>query len=118
MASAPDWPKVLALTVHELRTPLTVVAGYLRMLSTDRMGPLTDAQRRVIEEAERSCGRLSGLLAEMSDVAHFHQGRLTFLRGPVPLARILQGIELAPGTERRLVIGNGLDGVEVMGDAA
>lgn len=118
MASAPDWPKVLALTVHEFRTPLTVVAGYLRMLSTDRMGPLTDAQRRVVDEAERSCGRLSALLGEVSDVAHFHQGRLTFLRSAVPLGRILRGIELAPGAERRLVIGNGLDGVEVMGDAA
>ena len=55
MADAPDWPKVLSLTVHEFRTPLTVVAGYLRMLSTDRVGPLSDAQRRVIQEAELSC---------------------------------------------------------------
>ncbi len=95
MADAPDWPKVLSLTVHEFRTPLTVVAGYLRMLSTDRVGPLSDSQRRVIQEAERSCARLSSLLTEVSEVAHFHQGRLSFLRSPVPLDDILAGVVVA-----------------------
>jgi K+-sensing histidine kinase KdpD len=116
MAEAPDWPKVLSLTVHEFRTPLTVVAGYLHMLSGDRVGPLTDAQRRVIDEAARSCSRMSALLSEVSEVAHFHQGRLSYLRGPVSLSRIMQSIELTPGAERRLVIGNGID-VEIEGDA-
>lgn len=119
MADAPDWPKVLSLTVHEFRTPLTVVAGYLRMLSTDRVGAISDAQRRVIEEAERSCGRLSGLLSEVSEVAHFHQGRVTFLRGPVPLARLMQSIELAPAAEaRRVMVGGDAGNAEVVGDAA
>ncbi|HEX6324403.1 MAG TPA: histidine kinase dimerization/phospho-acceptor domain-containing protein [Vicinamibacterales bacterium] len=119
MADAPDWPKVLSLTVHEFRTPLTVVAGYLRMLSTDRVGPLTDTQRRVVEEAERSCARLSALLGEVSDVAHFHQGRLTFMRGPVALSRLLEGITLPETPERpvRLAVGNGAGELTLEGDA-
>ena len=116
MAEAPDWPKVLSLTVHEFRTPLTVVAGYLHMLSGDRVGPLTDAQRHVIDEAARSCARLSTLLSEVSEVAHFHQGRLSYLRSPVSLSRIIQSIELAPGSGPRLVADNGIDG-EIVGDA-
>ena len=118
MAVAPDWPKVLSLAVHEFRTPLTVVAGYLRMLSTDRVGPLTEAQKRVVDEAERSCARLSALLAEVSEVAHFHQGRLTFLRTPVELARVLSAITL-PGTGPRsaVIVGNGVGDVTVDGDA-
>lgn len=120
MADAPDWPKVLSLTVHEFRTPLTVVAGYLRMLSTDRVGPLSDAQRRVIQEAEKSCARLSTLLTEVSDVAHFHQGRLTFLDSPAPLAGILEGVDAAAAPERAagLVREGGEDGAMVNGDAA
>lgn len=119
MADAPDWPKVLSLTVHEFRTPLTVVAGYLRMLSTDRVGPLTDTQRRVVEEAERSCARLSVLLGEVSDVAHFHQGRLTFMRGPVALSRLLEGIAVPETPERRIkvVVGNGAGELALQGDA-
>jgi signal transduction histidine kinase len=119
MADAPDWPKVLSLTVHEFRTPLTVVAGYLRMLSTDRVGPLSDAQLRVIQEAEKSCARLSTLLTEVSDVAHFHQGRLTFLRTPAPLADILDGVDAgAPERPAGLVREGGEGGAMVNGDAA
>ena len=120
MADAPDWPKLLSLTVHEFRTPLTVVAGYLRMLSTDRVGSLTDAQKRVIAEAERSCARLSSLLSEVSEVAHFHQGRVTSLRSPVEIARVLSGIALPETTDRRteIVIGDGLGQATVEADAA
>ena len=119
MADAPDWPKVLSLAVHEFRTPLTVVAGYLRMLSTDRVGPLTDAQRRVVEEAERSCARLSVLLGEVSDVAHFQQGRLSFLRTPIALSRVLDGINAPDAGDRAftLVLGSGAGEATVAGDA-
>lgn len=118
MADAPDWPKLLSLTVHEFRTPLTVVAGYLRMLSTGRVGPLTDAQKRVVEEAERSAARLSVLLGEVSEVAHFHQGRLAFLRSPVAMSRVLAGITAPEGSaEGSLVVGNGVPEVSVDGDA-
>ena len=55
----PRWPKILSLSVHEFRTPMTVVAGYIRMLLKDRAGPLSDQQRQLLEEAEKSCGRLT-----------------------------------------------------------
>ena len=74
----PRWPKVLSLAVHEFRTPTTVVAGYIRMLLKERAGPLPDAQRRLLEEAEKSCGRLSALLAEMSDLSGLEAGTATF----------------------------------------
>ena len=121
MADAPDWPKVLSLAVHEFRTPLTVVAGYLRMLSSDRVGELTETQKRVIQEAEKSCARLSGLLTEVSEVAHFHQGRLSFLRSPVALSAVLEGVELPAVPERgmHLVREGQIDGAAmVTGDAA
>lgn len=119
MADAPDWPKVLSLTVHEFRTPLTVVAGYLRMLSTDRVGLLTDAQRRVVQEAEKSCAKLSTLLAEVSEVAHFHQGRLTFLRTPAALSGILDGVAVPGGPDgaRAIMRQTHVDGATVNADA-
>jgi signal transduction histidine kinase len=73
----PRWPKVLSLAVHEFRTPLTVVAGYIRMLLKERAGPVPDQQRRLLEEAEKSCGRLSALLAEVSDLSGLEAGTAT-----------------------------------------
>jgi signal transduction histidine kinase len=85
----PRWPKLLSLSVHELRTPMTVVAGYIRMLLKDRAGPLADQQRRLLEEAEKSCARLSSLLAEMSDLGALEGGKATFNRSPLDLSALL-----------------------------
>jgi len=86
----PRWPRLLSLSVHEFRTPITVVAGYIRMLLKDRAGPLSDQQRRLLEEAEKSCARLSGLVAEMSDLANLEAGTGTFNRTPVDLGALLK----------------------------
>lgn len=70
----PRWPKILSLSVHEFRTPMTVVAGYIRMVLKDRAGPLNDQQRKLLEEAEKSCARLSALLMEVSDLSSLEGG--------------------------------------------
>lgn len=87
----PRWPKLLSLSVHEFRTPMTVVAGYIRMLLKDRAGPLSDPQRRLLEEAEKSCWRLSALLAEMSELSNLEAGTLAFSRQKVDLRLLLRG---------------------------
>jgi signal transduction histidine kinase len=85
----PRWPKLLSLSVHEFRTPMTVVAGYIRMLLKDRAGPVTDQQRRLLEEADKSCARLSALLAEMSDLGALEGGTAAFNRSPQGLEPLL-----------------------------
>jgi signal transduction histidine kinase len=87
-----NWPKLMSLAVHELRTPATVVAGYLRMLLTDRAGPLTEAQRKLMLEAEKSCGRLSQLLAEISDLAHIEAGDAPLKRQKVDVGSLLRDV--------------------------
>lgn len=75
------FPRVMSLAVHELRTPVTVVSGYLRMLLRDQAGPLSDKQRKMLEEADRSCARISALVAEMSELGKLESGTMT-LTGP------------------------------------
>ncbi|MEO6212579.1 MAG: HAMP domain-containing sensor histidine kinase [Vicinamibacterales bacterium] len=84
------WPKVLSLAVHEFRTPMTVVAGYIRMLLKERAGPLNDQQRKLLEEAEKSCGRLSALVAEMSDLSSLEAGTAPLKRTTVNVAALLE----------------------------
>lgn len=69
---------------------MTVVAGYIRMLLKDRAGPVTDQQRRLLEEAEKSCARLSALLAEMSELGAFEKGTATFNRSSLDLRAVLR----------------------------
>ncbi|HET7694310.1 MAG TPA: HAMP domain-containing sensor histidine kinase [Vicinamibacterales bacterium] len=88
-ATDPRWPKVLSLSVHEFRTPMTVVAGYIRMLLKERAGPLSDQQRKLLEEAEKSCARLSALLAEVSELSNLEAGTAPLNKGPVEINALL-----------------------------
>jgi signal transduction histidine kinase len=88
-ATDPRWPKVLSLSVHEFRTPMTVVSGYIRMLLKDRAGPLSDQQRKLLEEAEKSCARLSALLAEVSELSNLEGGTAPLNKGSVDLNALL-----------------------------
>jgi two-component system, OmpR family, phosphate regulon sensor histidine kinase PhoR len=118
----PHWPKVLSLAVHEFRTPITVVAGYLRMLLKDRAGPVTDQQRRMLEEAEKSCTRLSALLSEVSELSALEGGTATFNRNDVNIREVLtQSVDALPPLPDRdikveLQTGNGA--VSLHGDAS
>jgi signal transduction histidine kinase len=109
-------PRVVSLAVHELRTPVTVVAGYLRMLLREQGGPLTDKQRKMLEEADRSCSRIGGLVAEMSEFSKLEAQELGLVRMEFDLAALVaevaggmhdndRGVRLdVRGTERPLMV--------------
>src|SRR6266508_1009877 len=70
------FPRAMSLAVHELRTPVTVVSGYLRMLLREQAGPISEKQRKMLEEADRSCTRIGALVSEMSDLGKLEGGDL------------------------------------------
>lgn len=69
-----EYTRLISLAVHEMRTPASVVGGYLRMLLNETSGPLEARQRRMVEEAEKACGRLVALLSELSDLGKLDAG--------------------------------------------
>jgi signal transduction histidine kinase len=98
------WPKVLSLAVHEFRSPLTVVSGYVRMILKERAGPVLEQQRRLLEEAEKSCARLSTLLAELSELSNLEAGTAPFNRSRVELASVVNdAIERLPPLPDRTI---------------
>jgi signal transduction histidine kinase len=85
----------MSLAVHELRTPVTVVAGYLRMLLREQAGPLSEKQKKMLEEADRSCSRLGALVAEMSEFGKLESGEVALACQDFDLASL--AAELASG---------------------
>ena len=110
----------MSLAAHELRTPLSVVSGYLRMLLREQGGPLSEKQRKMLEEADRSCARMAALVSEMSELGKLESGQLELEKRPIDLVALLaelashmhegsdRGVRLEiRGTERPLpVIGD------------
>lgn len=102
----PDTAELLALAVHEFRTPVTVVGGYLRMLAREQLGPLTDRQRSLIEEAEKSCARLGALVAEMSDLSNLEAGSAHVALDEVDLVALVDeaAAQVTEGRDRHVTI--------------
>jgi signal transduction histidine kinase len=82
-------PEALSLAVHELRTPVTVVAGYLRMLLREQAGPLTTKQQKILEEADRSCGRIAALVAEMGELGKLESGHVAMAKHELDIRGLL-----------------------------
>lgn len=55
--------------IHELSTPITPLAGYLRILLGEKLGPLAPQQRKVLESMLGSVQRLSRIIENLSDFA-------------------------------------------------
>jgi signal transduction histidine kinase len=89
-----SYPKLISLAVHELRTPASVVAGYLRMLQRDA-DPLTERQRKMIDEAARSCARIVDLIGELSEVSKLDSGTAPLERRTFDFFTLVQ--EVAEG---------------------
>ena len=102
----PRWPKVLSLSVHEFRTPLSVALGYLRMLLTERAGAITDQQRRLLEETEKACGRLSALVSEVSELSNLEGGTLTYNRQQTDVRAAIRtaAAQLPPLVDREVAL--------------
>jgi len=59
----------IANLAHELRTALTPIAGYLKIVLSDKLGPLSAQQKRILESIQGSTGRLTRVVENLSDFA-------------------------------------------------
>ena len=79
---------------HELSTPLTPLAGYLRILLSDKLGPLSPQHRKVAESMTAAVTRLARVVDNLSDFASLASGQSTALVGPVdPDALVAEVVE-------------------------
>jgi signal transduction histidine kinase len=81
--------RLLGLAVHEIRTPVGVVSGYVTMLLKEQAGPLNERQRKMLEEAAKSCGRLATLAQEMSAFRSIEMAEAQFKAQNFDLAALL-----------------------------
>ncbi len=69
--------QALATAAHDLRTPLAVVAGYIELLLSGKLGALNERQLRVIEDMQGSSRRLQGLIDDFLTFSAIHTGNLS-----------------------------------------
>jgi len=76
--------RLTATIAHDLRSPITVIRGYLKMLLSGRIGPMTPEQQECLEGAMTGVNQLSriaGMVGEVSglteqshpEILNFHE---------------------------------------------
>ena len=115
----PRWPKILSLSGHEFSTPLTVLLGYFRMLLKEQAGPLTDKQRHLLGEMQKSCARLSALVAEVRELSTLEGGELKFNKRETDLHKALADAiaQLPPMPDREVPVHLEVGGEPALVDA-
>ena len=73
---------------HELRTPLTHVKGYLELMITGSLGPLTDEQRHALAVSQKSAGRLEGMIEDLIMFSLASRGEMSMKQESINIERI------------------------------
>jgi signal transduction histidine kinase len=119
-SSRESYSRLLSLAVHEFRTPASVVGGYLRMLQHDGDQPLSERQRKMIDEAEKSCARLVSLISELSEISKLDGGTAPFKEEPIDLFELVRevaaGVHEAGDREVHLAVRGQVSGARLEAD--
>jgi signal transduction histidine kinase len=73
---------------HELRTPLTHVKGYIELMITGSLGPLSEEQQHALEVSQRATTRLEAMIEDLIMFSLTSKGELSIKQGPVDIRRL------------------------------
>jgi signal transduction histidine kinase len=73
---------------HELRTPLTHIKGYIELLVSGTLGPLTEEQKHALEVSQQSTQRLETLIDDLIMVSMASRGELSLRQESVDICRL------------------------------
>jgi signal transduction histidine kinase len=92
---------------HELATPLTPITGYLKILKSEKMGELTDPQRKIIDSMQTASERLSRTIDNLVDFATLESGGYAIYRDtfdPVAATKAVLDEERPKAKTRRVTV--------------
>jgi signal transduction histidine kinase len=75
---------------HELRTPLTHIKGYLELMVTESLGPLTDEQRHAVQVSQKASSRLENLIEDLLRFSIGSRGGLSVRQEALDIRRLAE----------------------------
>ncbi|HVY61140.1 MAG TPA: ATP-binding protein, partial [Planctomycetota bacterium] len=110
----------LSQFTHELKTPLTSLLAYAFLMTSEKLGPITDRQLEALRVMRRNGQHLLGLIDNMLLVSQLTHGSVIFRRDPVSVAALfdeLRDVFHSVAAERQLRLELETSGdVELVGD--
>lgn len=72
----------LASAAHELKTPLAVMLGYTDLLLTGGLGPVSEAQKAVLQEMQQNAARLQKFINTFLTFSSLESGKFELSKEP------------------------------------
>jgi len=88
---------------HELRTPMTSIVGYVDLMSSGAVGPLTEMQLSFLKKVKANADRLTNLVDDLLDISRIEQGRIELQLRAVAMEDIIAQVldVIRPRTEEK-----------------
>jgi signal transduction histidine kinase len=77
---------------HELSTPLTPIAGYLKILASDKLGALSPQQRKVVDAMASAVTKLTRIVDNLSDFASLQAGQAAIVPASVDPDQLVEDV--------------------------
>jgi PAS domain S-box-containing protein len=84
--------RFLASMSHELRTPLNAIIGFSDLLEQELFGPLTDRQKKYVQNVLLSGRHLLTLVNDILDLSKVEAGRMELSRESTALATVVDAV--------------------------
>ncbi|OFW58274.1 MAG: hypothetical protein A2W01_04645 [Candidatus Solincola sediminis] len=82
----------ISIVSHELKTPLTSITGFVRLLTAERVGPVTEKQRHYLDIVQKQSESLTQLINDLLDLSRIEQGIIEVRHDPVRLGDVIGGV--------------------------
>ncbi|MCC5877309.1 MAG: HAMP domain-containing histidine kinase [Candidatus Sumerlaeia bacterium] len=90
----------LSIISHELRTPLTSMSGFVDLILDERVGPINENQRMLLNRVTKNTGHLIHLVNDLIEVAEIEaEGTLEVRLSPIDPLSVL--MDTLPKLEQR-----------------
>jgi signal transduction histidine kinase/CheY-like chemotaxis protein len=97
--------ELLGNVSHDLKNPLTTIKTYLAMMGREKLGPLTDSQRRAVQVCDRSADRMLRMVTDLLLMSRLQAGKMQLNQRPFGLKALAEEVlrTLGPSAEQSKV---------------
>jgi PAS domain S-box-containing protein len=95
--------RLVSMLNHEVRTPLNAIIGFTELMAAEKAGPLTDKQRRYLNNVDGSSRHLLSLVSDHLDLAKLKAGEMQVNPSVLEVQKVLEEVigQLAPLADAR-----------------
>jgi len=84
--------ELLGNVSHDLKNPLTTIKSYLAMMGREKLGPLSDAQRRAVQICDRNSDRMLRMVNDLLLMSRLQSGKMQLNQRPFGLKAVAEEV--------------------------